>query len=97
MKKALITAVALYLLASCIFSIMHAHSNNQAEFRTHRNGLLCIEYTKYNETEADFIIYSPFCNWSGICLFGISWVDVDGWTESYSYGDGFDHFGEWWI
>lgn len=97
MKKALTWLLVLYLLASLLFSVAHANSVNPWDFRQHRNGLLCIEYIEYSQTEREFVIYSPFCNWADVFLFGIAWEDVEGWTECYTFSDGFDCFGEWWI
>ena len=66
MKKIIIAIVVLYLVASCVFSVGHALSDNPWDFRMHRNGLLCVEIA-----EDGLVIYSPFCNWSDVFLFGI--------------------------
>lgn len=86
MKKAIIAIVVLYLVASCVFSIGHAISDNPWNFRTHRNGLLCIEIA-----DDGLFIYSPFCNWADVYLFGI-YRNEDGWN---TFSDGFYDFGEW--
>ncbi len=87
--------VAIYLMASVVFSIGHAYAENPWEFRQSRNGLLCVEYVKYNDYEWEFVVYSPFCNWSDVYLFGVCHELVDGYTEWYTFGDGFANFGEW--
>ena len=86
MKKAIIVVVVMYLVASCVFSVGHAMANDPWEFRTHRNGLLCVEVA-----EDGLVIYSPFCNWADVFLFGVC-CDEDGW---YTFSDGFYDFGEW--
>lgn len=86
MKKAIIAIVALYLVASCVFSIGHAISDDPWDFRQHRNGLLCMEIA-----DDSLVIYSPFCNWADVFLLGIC-HDEDGW---YTFSDGFHNFGEW--
>ena len=86
MKKVIIAIVVLYLVASCVFSVGHALSDNPWDFRMHRNGLLCVEIA-----EDGLVIYSPFCNWSDVFLFGVC-QDENGW---YTFSDGFRNFGEW--
>lgn len=86
MKKVIIAIVALYLVASCVFSVAHALSDNPWEFRLHRNGLLCVEVT-----ENELVVYSPFCNWADVFVLMVG-HDEDGW---YAFSDGFYRFGEW--
>lgn len=86
MKKAIIIVVVMYLVASCVFSVGHAMADSPWEYRQHRNGLLCVEITDH-----DFVIYSPFCNYGDVFLFGAG-VDEDGW---YTFSDGFMYMGEW--
>lgn len=86
MKKVVIAIIVLYLVASCVFSIGHAVSDDPWNFRQHRNGLLCMEIA-----DDGLVVYSPFCNWSDVFLFGIC-HDEDGW---YIFSDGFHNFGEW--
>lgn len=86
MKKVIIAIVALYLVASCVFSIGYAVSDNPWEFCQHRNGLLCVEVA-----DDGLFIYSPFCNWADVFLFGACY-DEDGW---YTFSDGLHYFGEW--
>ena len=54
MKKVAITIVVLYLVVSCVFSVGHALSDDPWNFRTHRNGLLCVEFA-----DNELVIYSP--------------------------------------
>ena len=86
MKKIIIAIVVLYLAASCVFSVGHALSDNPQDFRMHRNGLLCVEIA-----EDGLVIYSPFCNWSDVFLFGVV-QDENGW---HTFSDGLHNFGEW--
>ena len=86
MKKVIIAIVVLYLVASCVFSVGHALSDNPWDFRMHRNGLLCVEIA-----EDGLVIYSPFCSWSDVFRFGVC-QDEDG---CYTFSDGFHNFGEW--
>jgi hypothetical protein len=86
MKKLIIFILITYIIASCIFSIGHAISNNPWEFRQYRNGLLCIEINKEG-----LFIYSPFCNYADVYILGIG-HDEEGW---YTFSDGFYEFGQW--
>lgn len=90
MKKVIACVIALYLVASIVFSIAHAFAANPWEFRQHRNGLLCIELT-----ERDIVIYSPFCNHADVYFFGIVWKNTEKGTEWRTFGDGIEYFGEW--
>jgi hypothetical protein len=82
----LFTVLVLYFFASCVFSINHAFSENKWDYRQKRNGLLCVEFSKDEIT-----IYSPFCNYADVYLFGIS-KSAEGF---YVFSDGFKYFGEW--
>jgi len=88
--KVIACVVALYLVISIAFSIVHAFAAHPWEFRQHRNGLLCVEFT-----EKDITIYSPFCNHADVYLFGIAWEDTEKGVEWYTFGDGLRYFGEW--
>lgn len=78
--------IALYLLVSIIFSVFCAFSPNPWKMRQGRDGLLCVEIT-----DTDFVVYSPFCNYSDVFLFGITLED----GNLRVFSDGFDCFGEW--
>lgn len=98
MKKLISLALVLYLLASCLFSIVHAGVDNPWEFRESRNGLLCMEFIQHDEygDEWEFVVYSPFTNYADVFLFGVQQeLAEDGHTELYTYSDGFDCFGQW--
>lgn len=86
MKKFIAVVLVLYLVASCVFSVGYAMSGNKWEYKQHRNGLLCVEIA-----EDGLVIYSPFCNWGDVYLFGLC-HDENGW---YTFSDGFYNFGEW--
>lgn len=88
--KVITCVMALYLIASIAFSIVHAFAANPWEFRQYRNGLLCAEFT-----ERDIVIYSPFCNHADAYLFGIAWEDTENGMEWYTFSDGLRYFGEW--
>lgn len=95
MKRIIAIIIVLYLLASLVFSIAHANAKNPWDFRTHRNGLLCIEWAQHSETEHELVIYSPFTNYADVFLFGVCWGETENGTEWYTYSDGLDCFGEW--
>lgn len=78
--------IALYLIASVIFSVCCAFSSNPWKMRQNRNGLLCMEVTA-----TDFVVYSPFCNYSDVFLFGATIEE----GNLRIFSDGFDCFGEW--
>lgn len=86
MKKIIRIAAAAYLMASLVFSMMHAAASDPWSFRQHRNGLLCVELSA-----AELVVYSPFCNWSDVFLLGVGADD----SGVYTFSDGLDSFGEW--
>jgi hypothetical protein len=86
MKKLITIVIMMYLLASCVFSIGHALTDQPWSYRAHRNGLLCVEVA-----EDGVVIYSPFCNHGDVFLFGLC-HDEEGWR---TFSDGFYCFGEW--
>ena len=90
MIKVLAVLIALYLIASCVFSVACALSADPWEFRQNRNGLLCVEV--YSDS---FVIYSPFCNWADVFLFGIVWEETEGMTSWSTFSDGFAYFGQY--
>lgn len=78
--------ITMYLLASIVFSVCCAFSPNPWKMRQGRAGLLCMEITA-----TDFVVYSPFCKYSDVFLFGMTLEN----GELRVFSDGFDYFGEW--
>lgn len=95
MKKVISSIISIYMVASLVFSVCCANSADPWEYRTHRNGLLCMEYNETSETSGELVIYSPFCNWSDVFLLGITWEEFDDGIGWYTFSDGLDCFGEY--
>ena len=86
MKKLFLRIIALYILLSCLASVVYNVSENPWTIACNRNGLLLIGFDHDN-----IWLLSPFCNYADVFLFGIGY-DSDG---IYTFSDGLRYFGHY--
>lgn len=84
MKKLFLRIIALYILLSCLVSVVYNVSENPWDIASKRNGLLLIGFDQDN-----IWLLSPFTNYEDVFLFGIGY-DSDGF---YTFSDGLMYFG----
>ena len=82
MRKLVLVCVSCYLMMSLFFNIAFYMVGATVDARTHRNGLLLIEFTKH-----DMYIYSPFSNHPREYLYTLCYShdNISEWHGSFGY------------